>query len=305
MSEIRWDWYQATLHRVHPNSAARSLMEAADLSDIRPGRAKNGYLHAWDVKRGDHLVASVWWGGNPGVHVLGTGEDAPLVASVLARGRVYSGWEVLPTRVDACMDWVKELMFSGLAAQLIQYALDNEIKIDQKGDWERCKGRTLYLGSRSSVVQLVLYEKGYQTGAAEFDPRLKDWVRLEVRVYPAKHARASVAEWGPGDAFSASKWVVGAMDTIGWRGLEPYRVGNVWRPADDQRARLALIRQYARIMQRWSSELGGWAEFGSVVDSAVELMAGSDRGSDMDHYLPLPKAARVVDEEGRLFLGKD
>lgn len=260
----RFDWYQATVYGPSPETMVENLRTHFDLSSVYPGRAKNGYLRGADIKRGESTLARVWWGGNPGVHVIGSGSDASGVAAVLDIGRRVGGWEVLPTRVDSCIDWVQELLFSGLASQLIQYALDNGISINQQGDWERSKARTLYLGSRSSTVQLVLYEKGYESGGD------LNWVRLEVRVYPKPHARVRVAAWGPDEVFNAAPWLVKALSSIGFEGLKAASVGTVWRPSDDERARLMLIRQYGRIMKAWSDEVGGWQEFGRAVGDAVE-----------------------------------
>lgn len=261
---MRWDWYQATVYGADEREVVGAFLSSIDLSSVHAGMAKNGYLYAWDIKRGDRVLASVWWSGNPGIHVKASGEDAPLADSVLLRGRKVNGWEVLPTRVDACVDWVREGLFDSLSSRLLCFAVDNGIKIDQKGDWERGRARTLYLGSRSSVVQLVLYEKGYESGGD------KNWVRLEVRVYPAKRARASVASWAPGDAFRASSWVVKALAEIGWKDLQPLSVGSVWRPSDTARQRLYLLRQYGAIMRAWSEDVGGWSEFGIAVGSALD-----------------------------------
>ena len=260
----RFDWYQATVYKASPETVAGSLRTRFDLSEVRPSRAKNGYLRGADIKRGDMVLARVWWGGNPGVHVIGSGSDAPDVASVLDMGRRINGWEVLPTRVDSCVDWVEELLFSRLAAQLIQYAIDNDISINQQGDWERNKARTLYLGSRASTVQLVLYEKGYESGGD------LNWVRLEVRVYPKPHARAKVATWGPDDVFNAAPWLVKALASVGFEGLRAGSVGTVWRPSDSERARLMLIRQYGRIMKTWADEVGGWQAFGLAVGELAD-----------------------------------
>jgi hypothetical protein len=261
---MRWDWYQATIRGVEPWHMAATINAACDLSDIKPGRAKNGYEHAWDIRRGDRVLASVWWGGNPGVHVLATGENAPTVAEVIDKGRKCEGWDVSPTRVDACVDWVQPGLFDQLSSLLIAFAKDAGIKIDQRGDWQRGEARTLYLGSRRSTYQLVLYEKGYESGGD------KNWVRLEARVYPLKPSRAAVAKWWPADAFRGSPWAVCALEAIGWGKLEPLAVGSVWRPSDAQRARAALLRQYGAIMSTWAEEVGGWSAMGEAIGWALQ-----------------------------------
>lgn len=247
----RFDWYQATVHgstEAVLTAVNTAMLGAFDLADLAPATPLNGYTHAAVVRRGEVVLASIFWGGNPGVNVKGTGENAPTVAQALRslpyRHRV--------TRVDSCVDWVEPGLFDSLAAALIAFALEHDIQINQQGDWERGQARTLYLGAPSSAVRLVLYEKGYETGG---DP---NWVRLEVRVRPRGGHGYQVADWSPDDVFQASRWLVGALERIGWNGLIVRSVGTVWRPSDLDRAKLALIRQYRRTLLAWADRAGGW-----------------------------------------------
>lgn len=255
-----WDWYECTVRGLGQSGhdlVLAGLVEGLDLASVFPGRAKYGYLHGAEVRRGDVVLAVVWWGGNPGVHVSATGAHAPEVSAVIrARWPVHS-----ITRVDARVDWDQPGLFDRLAAVLLAYAAEFGITIHQEGDWHQGKGRTLYLGSRSSPVQLVLYEKGYEVGGGAS----LDWVRIEVRVRPKGDARERVALWEPGEAFGASGWLVGALERVGWADLVPQSVGTVWRPSDAQRARMSLARQYGPILSSWIAESGGldawWLEF--------------------------------------------
>lgn len=269
---MRWDWYQATVNKADPVDIVNALVTDLDLSEAKPGRAKNGYLRGVDIKRGDHVLATVWWDGNPGVHVKGTGEDASAVASVLSQGRHRDGWEVLPSRVDACIDWDKPGLFDELSSKLIAFAVEHDIKIDQQGDWERGKARTLYLGARSSTVQLVLYEKGYQVGGEAS----RSWVRLEIRVYPAKGSREKVARWAPWEACKAAPWLVGALGAIGLADLKADAVGTVWRPSDAARARAAMLRQYRNVLESWAGESGGWDRAGVAIGHELQRMQKAD-----------------------------
>ena len=256
----RWDWYQATvrgLGQFAHDEVLAGLVRGLDLVSAVPSRAMHGYLHGAEVRRGSDVLARVWWGGNPGVHVQATGEHSPEVARVLRQR-----WPVhAVTRCDASQDWNEPGLFGRMAGELLAYAADRGIRIDQQGDWHRGEARTLYLGARSSPVQLVLYEKGYQVGAGA----PLGWVRLEVRVRPVGDARERVALWEPDQAFGASAWLVEALQLLGWDHLVKRSVGTVWRPADDQRARLALVRQYSATLAGWIAEAGGldawWGEF--------------------------------------------
>jgi hypothetical protein len=240
--------------------ASRAL-DFFDLVDLVPSAPKNGYTHGTEVRRGDHVVAWIWWGGNPGVCVTGSGEDSPAVAEFLRGLPAYHR----VTRADACEDWVQAGLFDRLSRVLIEYAEGNRVRINQQGDWVRHQERTLYLGSQTSVVQLVLYEKGYQVGG---DP---DWVRLEVRVRPKKGAGFDVAQWPPGKLFEASRWVVEALERIGWDHLQAESIGTVWRPSDQERARRALLAQYGRTLREWADELGSYEALAQELAEALAV----------------------------------
>jgi hypothetical protein len=160
-------------------------------------------------------------------------------------------------------------MFDLLAGKLIPFAKARGITINMLGDWsEGGKGRTLELGARSSVVRLVIYEKGYQIGLENGgDP---DHVRMEVRVRP-KHNKHEVAKWAPEQCFAAAKWVRDALEELGWQTLQAQAaIGTIRKPTDDEKSRIALINQYGAILDRWLSEAGSWEELGTQIKALKE-----------------------------------
>lgn len=251
-----WDWYECTVRGLGQSGhdlVLAGLSAGLDLSSVAPSRAMHGYLHGAEVRRGDSVLATVWWGGNPGVHVKASGSHSPEVAQV-----VRARWPVhAVTRVDACVDWDQAGLFDRLAPALLAYAAQCDITINQQGDWHRGQGRTLYLGAVSSPVRLVLYEKGFEVGGGAS----LNWVRIEVRVRPKGDARERVALWEPWEAFGAAGWLVGALERIGWGQLTAQSVGTVWRPSDAHRARLAMVRQYGATLSSWVAEAGGLDEW--------------------------------------------
>lgn len=256
----RFDWYQGTTHEADVDEVAGAFLHHFDLSDLRPTTPRNGYTHGVAIARGDHTLATIWFGGNRGVHVKGTGNDSPAVAHVLR------SFEHRVSRVDACTDWDEEGLFDRMAAGLIRYAEPSRIRISQQGDWIRGEGRTLYLGSRASAGQLVLYEKGYQMGMG----CSTNWVRLEARAYPKGEAGYRVAAWAPGQVYGATAWMTDALAHIGWDHLEAQRIGTVWRPTDEDRARAALLRQYGPILRSWAEEVGGFRELGEELSRQLQ-----------------------------------
>lgn len=269
-ANARFDWYQATVYVETPEQGGLldALMAAWDLVDLVPGKGMHGYLRGARIVRGDRELCQLWWGGNPGVNVTASGEDAPALAEALRRLRVPYG----VTRLDACCDWVEEGLFDSLSSHLIEFATSRGIVINQQGDWIRGQARTLYLGSKSSPLRLVLYEKGYEVGGDA--PR--EWVRLEVRVRPKGEHKHAVARWSPSDALACG-WFADALKALGWDQLKGKTVGTVWRRSDAERARLALLRQYGATMEAWADEVGGWVALAAVMRAELETLKERDR----------------------------
>lgn len=264
--QAKWDWYQSTVYVQDPqlSGLVDVLLRRWDLSDWTPAKNLNGYLYGGAIKRGDRVLCHLCWGGQTGVNCMTTSDESHVLATALAEfGKLHR-----PTRVDACIDWQEEGLFDVLAAQLIDFAQKYQgrgLAINQQGDWVRGQARTLYLGSKSSPVRLVLYEKGYEQGG---DAPL-DWVRLEVRVKPKKEHREAVASWYPDQAFSAG-WVADACRHINLDDLQKRAVGTVWKKSDDERTRYALVKQYGPALSKWAAEVGGWEALGALLGKAIE-----------------------------------
>lgn len=247
----KFDWYECTFFGADPLEIIRRIERAHPFAVIEPDAPKYGYRVGQVFRHGGEPMARVWWEGNEGVHVSTTSSHAHHLAPLLREHGVHS-----VTRLDACEDWIEPGLFDRMATHLIAYAVAHGITITQLGDWVRGEARTLYLGSKQSAVRLVLYEKGYEQGG---DP---NWVRLEVRVRPkGRMAREAVSKWTAGEAFGAAKWVVEALEGLGWDHLQAQSIGTVYRPSDDERARLALMKQYGGVIRRWMDEAGGVEEF--------------------------------------------
>lgn len=260
MSDIAsFDWYQASVHGFEPDQVVGAFLRADPVLSARPGRPKNGYDFGADLVAGDVVRLRVWWGGNAGVHVIATGGDSPWAAGVLRASFPHEC-----TRVDSCVDWDEPGLFDDLAANLIAYAKSHRIAINQQGDWVRGMARTLYLGSPSSDLRLVVYEKGYQVGGSPH------WVRLEVRAKPGnKAARASLASASPGDVLGLG-WFRGCLaECLGWVDLVGSSMCRRHRKTDAERSRIALTKQYEKVLSAWALEAGGWDRLGDAMRSFI------------------------------------
>lgn len=257
----RFDWYQSTVLVQCPQDSGLVdvLLKAWEFSDWAPARNLNGYTQGGQIIRANRTLCHLCWGGQTGVSCKTTSEESPVLAEALkAFGRSH-----LPTRIDSCVDWKEEGLFDSLSAELIRYAKEHRLGINQQGDWVRGEARTLYVGSKDSPVRLVLYEKGYEQGGTA----PLDWVRLEVRIRPKREWRVAVASWSADTAFCAG-WVPDALKVLGWEDLDRRSVGTVWRSADDERARTALLKQYGNLLEKWADMVGGWDNLGGAIRDA-------------------------------------
>lgn len=117
--------------------------------------------------------------------------DAPALYEALQRH--YKGLWV-PSRVDAALDFDHPEAFDIIAARLVKFALAREIKLDQRGDWERSVGRTLYVYSRESQTMIRLYEYNAHHG---YGPpcRMEVEVKMKGRDRRLRVAELAPAEW--------------------------------------------------------------------------------------------------------------
>lgn len=250
LNGAKWDWYQVTIHLSELDSLMLVLERFYPLCDWQITTPQNGYQNARALVLGDRKLLICNYGGNGGTaNIVSTSEDSRQFYDALQSW----GGSYRPTRVDSCIDWDEEGLFNALSASLISFALDNDLKLSQLGDWQRGKSRTLYIGSPKSPVQLRLYEKGYQLDGQETNN--PNWVRLEVQIRPAKERRSTVSKWTPADCFCAG-WVALAVERFFIVAGKSKPIGVINRPSDKERQRAWIAKQAANILMAWRDECG-------------------------------------------------
>lgn len=283
----RFDWYQSTVMVQCPQESGLVdvLLKAWPLSDWGPARNLNGYTRGGAIMRGDRILCHVCWGGQTGVSCKSTSDESPVLAEALAVFRRTH----MPTRVDSCVDWCEPGLFDSLSGELIRYAQENRLSINQQGDWIRGEARTLYVGSKDSPVRLVLYEKGYEQGG----DAPKDWVRLEVRIRPKRDWRERVGRWSADEVFCAG-WVPDALKALGWDDLAKRSIGSVWKASDDERALTALCRQYGNLLLRMLEQAGSPEALGVLLVDQVKAIRSAP-GQVQEHGEGLVTTAKSSD----------
>lgn len=253
-SRAFFDWYAATLPDTPSNVVISALRERFPSAVHTPfERGLRGYRSRLRIDDPEGVrICEVLSDGNDGtVHVSASGVYSPEVAELL-RHR----WEHWVTRADGAIDFIRPGIFDELDAKLTHFARQHDLVIDQRGDWERGRGRTRYIGSRKSGVFIRLYEKGDQVGG---DP---NWVRLEVEVKPSnKPGKYRLAGKEPHELFHACRWVSKVSMELLLPEAMQFSVGTVRTVSDSVHRRLAMIEQYARTITEWIEAAGSVRQF--------------------------------------------
>ena len=261
---MRFDWYGASA-AAKPEVVLEGLVRRLDLASVRRSRGLWGFLHGAEVHRGERVLATVMWGGTgPDTFVQGTGENAPAVAEYL-RG---SEFEHRVARADVAEDYSAEGAWDTLSGICLKVADLHRVRVEHAGDWHRGEaGRSIYLGGRDSAIRAVCYEKGKQLRR---DPH---WTRVELRVRPKGDGKSQAARAEPLRLFGGSRWSANLATELGAPAVERISVGNVYRADDAQRAREALVRQYAPTLRAWAAEVGGFEQLGREIEARVRCVA--------------------------------
>jgi len=223
--------------------------------EVTLARPRNGYTFGYAVQIGDQVVAEFHLREGDPIWSFAPGARSQDLLDFLASSS-YS-WEV--TRMDAALDCYDAEWFGVLVDVAKRWAETTGLTTGVAGDWiNPRRGRTFYLGSRSSRFFHRIYEKGRQLRT---DP---NWIRCELEYKPqAKEDRLSATRvtaaqlWsmhaGPifGQALGvdlARVWELPVLDADA-RALRVRR--------DVDRARRSLAAQYGKCISRWLQECGG------------------------------------------------
>lgn len=262
---MRFDWYQASLD--YPHNEVIEQVADAFRAGVDHDWPKHGYHHAVRVEDRDSQVrARVMWGGNQGVHVWTSGEDSPLLAGTLREHFP----EHRPTRLDAAEDYRAADAWERLYGLLLGVVLRYNLRGYHAGDWTHLTGgRTYYGGSRTSIAQAIVYEKGKQLGT---DP---EHVRLELRVKPKNvKARERLSQASPHEIFGASRWSIDLAERMGAENLERIAAGTIWDPSADEQAWEWLCHQYGNLLSRKAAALGDWCSVGQALQETISRQKG-------------------------------
>lgn len=270
-----FDWYQGTVFIPDDQLAdkvAFSDLLALEFNAICPvfrevGKSVNRYDHcdvyydSDDQKRRVRVAMVEYGGHNSGVHVTTSGFYSSAVAPI------FRAYGVRPSRVDVAIDVYDPVQghryFSQQTKRIIRFAKAQGVKINMVGDWATGKGgRTLYIGSRDSVCQLCIYEKGIQLSLdSDIAPTHPNWTRFEFRFRPDSKARDGLSRFTAPEWLGSVRWARSVLDLLNIDVSKSKSIRAPKQRPDADRARHFMAKQYGNTIEHWISEAGSYSAF--------------------------------------------
>lgn len=252
---MKFDYYTASLDS-NPSTVIDCLRSSFELSDLVASTPKNGYERAYNVIRGDSVLARIQWGGKSvgtRVWASASGDRSPEFSEVIREE--FKVHNLL--RADVAEDYCEEGAWDRLYGLAIETADKFNLKVQHVGDYHREKdGRTINIGSRSSPAYQRVYEKGKQLGG---DP---NHVRAELEFKPQNaKAKQIYAQATPEEIWLATRWSQYVLAALrGVYGMQPAPPGTIRQISDDDRAMEFMFKQYGNVLRRKFEAMGGDVE---------------------------------------------
>lgn len=256
-----FDWYQCSVPD-HVDDVVR-VIQTVYLGDMILGdwvdnARQPPYLYSKSlmVREGEDTVKAleIHWGGvNGGTFIRATSDQARSFASF-----VRGTWpDHSVSRADIAIDFNEAGAFESLHTLGVTIAKEFGLKIRRAGDWDLNQdGRTLYIGSRQSVLMIRIYEKGIERQKAGVVSAPSTWVRFELEVKPAKSdGKRKAATMEPYEFFGASKACRYVAEVLSGRDLNPVRLHTQNRPAEFMRSINHMAYQYHDVLERFMTEV--------------------------------------------------
>lgn len=245
-----FDWYQFTTQ-----TNIREVQEilsplASEVPFREEGPKLKGYKWAAKIggKGGSCLIHYGGRNGDDhGPNVAGTGPMA-IPVSELFRA---SGLSHSVGRADVRQDYIGDFIKSrGLFIERLNQAGMASSDVGSCPESIKQLGRTVYGGSKSSVYQPTLYEKGLQLG--EGYPA--NYLRLEHRfAFSKAHEKQALAKLTPSQIVGLRPVARGLSEILVELAVEPYQIGALPKEKD---AYFWMLRQYRGVLEEMIKDQG-------------------------------------------------
>ena len=259
LEPAEWDYYRATIKENHfTDDFCKLLVDAFGSAKPEETKGFYGYDEGLSLLVSGDRALTVYKGGNAGTVCL---EASSVYSSKLRAVLLLSGVPFRPSRADACLDYDEEGLSQALFDFGLWFAVKHDLKIEQRGDWERGHERTLYIGSRSSPVFLRIYEKGHKSISDGDDTASPNWVRVEVECKPDRKRREAFSQLEASDLFRAG-WVSDFMGALFVQNIARVPIGYQRSITTDARQKRWLAKAGRKIMLGWMDEFSSPEEWG-------------------------------------------
>ena len=271
---MRFDWYQSTVLDHHDAVLSWASATYPHCSPVE-GKGFNGYAARVDYLNslGGRELSVSYGGVNGYPNALSSGPFAPRFAEE-ATSRYPVRGQLRLTRVDSCYDFDEDAAWDKLHPIMQSVALKSGVLTELSGDYDRAvKGRSYYLGGRTSPFRAVLYEKGIQLHdqiVASGEQPKPNWVRLESRYKPPTLiAKEAAAFLSPEQVWGTCRWAPNLISSVLSLAINRVSYGEFKVP-DMDNAIYHMTKQYRKtLVQLMSSVDGDLAAFGEAIWKAV------------------------------------
>lgn len=260
LGKYGWDWTATTHDARGSHSTVKGIVEdlvgALGGAIAVPGNGLQGWQQSLRVFDGEGFRrGQVYFGGErTDVHVVSTSAEADVT-----RPRIVAMHGAKTARVDTRVDTLLayedlEQLLRGAAGQK---AAIRRIWSEKAGE---STGRTMYVGSPTSQVQVRLYEKHLESPGQY----VEGTNRVEVQLRPPSHAKADVSGWSPAETFCASELSRRVAGLLGQEVAHPASLRKAKGTPDLETTLRHMRDQYGPGVDRWLRATGG--EVGTVID---------------------------------------
>lgn len=271
---MRFDWYQATVLD-HPDSVLSWAASAYPHCTPLQGKGFNGYDARTDFLNslGGRELSVSYGGVNKFPNALSSGAFAPRFAEEV-RTKYPAMGRLRLTRVDSCFDFDEEGAWDKLHPIMQGVALKSGVLTELSGDYDRAvKGRTYYLGGRTSPFRAVLYEKGIQLQdqiVASGEQPKPNWVRLESRYKPPTLiAKEAAVRLEPDQVWGTCRWAPNLVSSVLNLAIARVSYGEFKAP-DMENSLYHMAKQYRKTLVKLMSSVDGdFADFGQAIWKAL------------------------------------
>lgn len=248
MQNLFFDWYACSVD-LQPDSVIQGIWDFYPNAALELARPKNGFSHAdaLVLPCGSTVCTFMYGRVSHMVFVFSTGGYADAFSRIV-RTRFPEHYLV---RADIAMDFDEPFSYLTLVEQGVKSAESVSVSTRYIGPPDSFRsndcavGRTLYLGSRSSVAMMRVYEKGKKDS-----PDRPDWVRVEMEFKPkSAEARLHYAQASPLEIISSMKLSRSFFEPLtALVQASSVRPGTIRLPTDFERTLNHLKKQYHKTL---------------------------------------------------------